>query len=157
MNRTAARRTRWQLLSQILCWIVSLAALGSGIALFLYGKSITVASSVWANEGTITDATEYYQKATSGSSSITLGSALIAVAILGIILTLALFAHPWGTVAAGSVEAPAIEAGSENTAFDESVEDGEESASEGTEDGAGTIGEVSVPDLTETNGADTRK
>ncbi|MFT0848409.1 hypothetical protein VR010_11740 [Actinomycetaceae bacterium L2_0104] len=94
MNKTTGQRNGTQNTAQIISWVVSLATLAVGLFLYFTGKSSSVTAQVGASDGTITDPNEYYQRVTDGSSAVTLGSALIAVSIVVLVLTLALFTRP---------------------------------------------------------------
>lgn len=91
--------------SAVISWVLSLGSIIGGVALFISGRSVTVTAQTGANEGTITDATEYYTKITNGDTSVTLAAALIAAGIIGLIITLSQYNKP-AVVVAGAAAAP---------------------------------------------------
>lgn len=94
MNPTSRQSAKTPLVAAIACWVVSCAAFIVGIILFLKGRSLSVSAQVGATDGTISDAHEFYQKSTDGTALTSLGTALIAVSILAVVVTLAAYVRP---------------------------------------------------------------
>lgn len=77
-----------QIVTHILSWIAALAALVTGIFLFISGNSAQLQVQVDANDGTITEASEYYQRLIGAEGSSSVGGLLIAAGTIGVVLSL---------------------------------------------------------------------